>query len=196
MSDDDRALEEALGRALDPRPEPTPHPDRVAALRAQAEDRARHHHAAGDHPRVVASTPRADRKRRDMLVGGIAASIGAVLGVSGAVVAESDDDGPDPAATEQVTFASPAAGVTTEASLIDHTWGLELLLDVAGLPAERDYQVRYRSTRGDAVGAGSFRSVADTLMRCRFNAALLRGDTTAITVIDPDGSEVLRADLA
>lgn len=198
MSDEDRQLEEILARALQPNPERTPPPERVAALRSQVEARA-HHSGPIAPPTVVALAAQRQGRtgRRDLLVGGIAASIGLLAGVGGAVaVAGSDDDSLDGMPTEPITFASAPAGVTTEASLIDHTWGLELVLDVEGLPAGRDYQVLYTSTGGDAVLAGSFRSVDDVLMKCRFNAALLRADTTAVAVIDPDGTEVLRTDLA
>jgi len=194
--DDDRELEEALAAALEPGPPRLPPPDRVAALRAQVEARARNAgHINGGAANVVALDRTSARpRRRDVLVGGIAASIGVALGVGGVVVTGGDDDSDGPP-TEPISFAAAATGVTTEASLIAHTWGTELLLDVAGLPAEQDYQVLYSPPSGDAVLAGSFRSVADTLMKCRFNASLLRDDLTAVVITEPGGGEVLRADL-
>lgn len=69
------------------------------------------------------------------------------------------------------------------------------MLDIEGLPGGRAYQVLYADTDGQPIFAGSFLSVADTLMRCRFNAAVLRADTSRVVVVDADNQEILRADL-
>lgn len=197
MNDDDQQLEETLAAALTPGPDRTPPPDRIAALRAQVEARARATSDGATDPATVvemAPLPRRSR-RRDVLVGGIAASIGAALGVGGALVV-GEDEGDEGPPTEPITFAGAPAGVSTDAALINHTWGTELLLDIEGLPADRDYQVIFAGTDGRPALAGSFRSVADTLMVCRFNSAVLRADTNAVLIVGPDGDEVLRADLS
>jgi len=194
----DPRLEELLASALNDDPERTPPPERIAALRAQVEDRARaQHHASHASPQVVelASRPRRTG-RRDVLMGGIAASIGAAIGVGGALALAGDDgDGPDAPPTEAISFAGAPPGVSAEAALINHTWGTELMLDIQGLPGGRDYQVLYSPAEGEPVAAGSFRSVDDTLLKCRFNASLLRADVTAMSIVDSDGAPVLLADL-
>lgn len=121
-----------------------------------------------------------------------------MLGVGGALATRDDQTpkGPKGPPTEPITFASAPSRVSTDAALINHTWGVELMLNVKGLPGGRIYQVVYEGTSGAPVVAGSFLSVADTLMKCRFNAALLRADTKAINVVGPDGNQVLRATLA
>lgn len=136
--------------------------------------------------------------RRHLLVGGVAAAAGVAFGVGGAVVAGiGDDDGPDQPPTEAVRFTGGPAGVTTDAKLIDHKWGVELLFDVAGLPADQEYRIAYIGVDGGEVAAGSFLSVADVVMKCRFNGALLRARTAAIELRQAtDGAVVLRSELA
>ena len=95
---------------------------------------------------------------------------------------------------ESITFTGDGA-ISAEAGLINHTWGTELMLDIRGLPGGRDYQVLYSPAEGEPVAAGSFRSVDDTLLKCRFNASLLRADVTAMSIVDSDGAPVLLADL-
>lgn len=183
-------LEGRLADALTPNPDRTPPPERIAALRAHAEHRAR----SIEDPRPVSLAPR--RGRRDLLVGGIAASIGAALGVGGARTAATDDDTPDTPPTEAIAFTGGPRGVRTTGALINHTWGTELMLDVEGLPPDNVYSVFYEGPAGDLGVAGSFLSVADVVMKCRFNAAVLRADATAVVVVGPDDGEVLRADLS
>ena len=45
------------------------------------------------------------------------------------------------------------------------------------------------------VSAGSMPAVDGVLMRCRFNAATLRADVREIAVADPEGNDVLLAEL-
>lgn len=182
VSRDDEDLLRALEDALTDGPDRTPPPDRVAALRARAAARAE----GLAPPASLAGRSR----RRDFLVGGIAASIGAAAGVAGALAR--DDDPPAPP-MEAIAFTGTPAGARTDASLINHTWGVELVLDVEGLPAGTAYGVTYDGP-GGPLTAGSFLAV-DVRMHCRFNAARLRSDTTAITITDPAGTEVARADL-
>lgn len=179
-SDDEllRALEDALADG----PDRTPPPDRVAAIRARAAARAA-------ELASTAAPPRA--RRRDFLVGGIAASIGVAAGLAGAIT--TDDDGPAAPPMEAIAFTGTPAGARTDASLINHTWGVELVLDVDGLPAGNAYDVTYDGPDGPLT-AGSFLAVA-VPMHCRFNAARRRDAVTAITITDPDGATVARAEL-
>jgi len=191
---DDPDLEQALGAALTPDPDRQPPADRVAALRAYAAAKADRPVDTDDGTApVVPLAPRHGKPRREVLVGGIAASVGVMIGAAGVLATRGDD--PKAVPTEPITFAAAAPEVRTTASLINHTWGVELLLDVEGLPAGAVYDVAYATAAGGTVPAGSFLSVADKLMKCRFNAAALRADVTHITVTGPDG-EALRADLA
>jgi hypothetical protein len=193
----DDELLDALGDALAPPPREIP-ADRLAALRALAAEHAStpptadaEGDAAADGPPPASVTSIASR--RSVLVGSIAAAVGAVAGVAATVAATGDDGGDEvagpPTGPFEVTDLAP--GATAEARTIDHTWGLELLLDIEGLPVDRTYAVSFATAEG-AVSAGGFRSVA-VLMRCRFNATALLAEVTEVTIADEaTGDIVLR----
>lgn len=183
---DDEILEE-LGRALGHDPTRTPPPDRVAAIRAAAEQMQPQHRAeSSGADRSGTVVPIGHRSRRRMfLAGGIAAGVG---GIAGYVGRDLTDESPPPEAgppIEDVAFDTPD-GVSVEAGLINHTWGTELLLDVSGLRGGTTYDVVYRTTGGAEVAAGSLLAVSDVLMKCRFNAAPVRADVRGIEVRDGD----------
>lgn len=194
MNDDE--LLGALGDALEPPARPVPEAG-LAAVRAAAAAAAANgdHHPgdphAGDHPGKA--TPSATR--RNVVVGSIAAAVGIAVGAAGAIVASTgggaEDDQAAAPPTQPVEFSVIPAGTTVSARTIDHTWGMELLLDVSGLPVDQDYTVTYATDAGP-VAAGGFRSV-DVPMACRFNGTALRTAVTEIEVSDQvTGDVVLR----
>lgn len=188
--DDEQALSR-LGSALGYDPEREPPPERVAAVRAAAE-RMREQQRRSEPP--ATATVRALPSRRGLLLSGAAASIGVLAGFGVRPLIDRDaTEGPP---TEAIGFATALAGVRSDARLINHTWGTELLLDIAGLPPGQTYRIRYDGANSGGADAGSFLSVADTVMQCRFNAAVLRADVTSIAVVDDTDSDVLRAELA
>ena len=134
--------------------------------------------------------------RRDLVVGAAAAVVGAAVGVG---VTRGDDSSPAPAAvpTEPLTMEVRQSAATASGRLINHTWGTELLLDVAGLTPGRVHDVVYAVADGGAgadsgeVQAGSFLSVPDVVMHCRFNAATLRADLAGISVRDRTSGETV-----
>jgi hypothetical protein len=176
---DDDELLDLLREELGERREPPP--SGVAQVRAQAQAR-----------RDARPRPAAGRRRRDLLLGGAAASAGAALGVAGFALA---DDDPDEPPKEAIALTGAPAGVRARGELIDHTWGVELLLTVAGLQPGATYDVVYRAADGRDVPAGSFLAVEGEFL-CRMTAALLRADTRAIEVRGPDGGAVLRSRLS
>lgn len=194
--DDDDELLAALGDALAPPDRPVP-ADGLAAVRARA--------AAASASQAPDPDEARGASRRTVLVGSIAAAVGAVAGIAGAVVAtsgSSDGDAPGGGTGEDETAAVPTRpvdftevpeGTTVAGRTIDHTWGMELLLDIDGLPADRDYAVRYATSDGSlTVSAGGFRSVA-VPMACRFNGTALRDAVKEITIVDQrSGRVVLR----
>lgn len=183
-----------LGAALGYDASREPPPGRVAAVRAAAEQMradlgggppVRPHEDA-----VVTRLP----LRRQFLVGALAASVGAVAGFGAKAAFEQGAPAGPP--SEQIAFAGAPSGVSTDARLIDHEWGTELLLDVSGLADGEVYSVTYTDAAGTAAAGGSFQGVADTMLQCRFNAAFLRDNLATIAVTDSAGVEVLRAELA
>lgn len=176
-----------VGRALGYDEDRQPPSDRVEAVRKAARQLRDERSAL---PR------QASHPRRTLFVGAAAAGLGLVAGAVGRDLLPGN--GPEPAptvATEALTLTGVPAGVRAEARLINHTWGTELLLDVRDLPPGQTYRVELQTTAG-IVGAGSFLSVPDVLMVCRFNAAPLRADVRAVVVRDPSNKQVMRADLA
>lgn len=199
MNDDDlpddveriaRKLEESLGH--DPHREPAE--DRVAAVRAAAERMRR---SAGPDSSVAGhQTVTRLPRRRALLLGGVAASVGGVLGFGARALTDDDETLPTGPPTEPIAFSGAPSRVRADARLVNHTWGTELLLDVSGLRAGRTYDVVYHLTDGSRTHAGSFLAVANTLMKCRFNAAALRDQMASISVEDERGREAMRASLA
>ena len=184
MNDDE--LISALGDALQPPDRPVP-ADGLAAVRSQVGAAAA---AAASGPRSPADG-RSTASRRTVLIGSIAAAIGAAAGIAGSVAVTSGDDGEEVAAppTRPVEFSSIPAGTTVAGRTIDHTWGMELLLDVSGLPVDRDYTVSYETSSG-SVSAGGFRSVAVPMV-CRFNGTALRSSVTEVAIADQGTGEVV-----
>lgn len=188
--DDDREQERLLARLrealLDEREPPA---DRVAALRAQADaHRAAADSAAASEQRSRASLPR----RRFLALGGLAASAGAAVALGGRSLL--DDDQPAPP-TESITLAGLPQGVQASAKLINHTWGVELLLTISGLPDGRRYDAVYRAKDGRELAAGGFVGTQREAL-CRMNGALLRDELQTIEIRRPDGETLLSSRLA
>lgn len=137
----------------------------------------------------TAAPRRGGSSRRDLLLGGAAASAGVALGIAGMLATR--DDPPEAPPTEAIKLAGAPAGVTATGALINHTWGVELLFDVTGLPVGRTYSVSYRSRTGEDLAVGGFRSVADVTMKCRFTGPVLRADAAAIEVRDLSTDQTL-----
>jgi hypothetical protein len=192
----DDELLDALGGALAPPPRAVPE-ERLAELRA---------HLAATHASTGA--PPADdgdgdgraevvslRGRRTVLLGTVAAAVGAIAGgaaTAAALAGRSDADEAAGPPLGEVAIDELRAGATATATTIDHTWGAELLLDIEGLPEGRSYAVTFATADGP-VSAGGFRSVP-VLMRCRFNATSLLADVDEMVVEDEASGEiVLRA---
>ncbi|MEZ5266489.1 MAG: anti-sigma factor [Acidimicrobiia bacterium] len=177
MNDDE--LFERLGHALDPVVPPLD-AGRVAAVRAAA--------AAGP----VGSPVEPLRSRRSMLRLGAAAAAGIAVGGTGGVLLSNERS--DAPALEAVAVRS-ASGVSASAGLIAHTWGLEVVLDITGLPAGTAYEMTFVTTDGRRVAAGGFIGTGGRMI-CRNNGAVLRSDVARVVVAGPDGAEAVAADLA
>lgn len=190
--DDDDLME--VGRALGYDETREPPTERVAAVRQEATRLRDEGVRGGRGGRGLAPTG-THGNRRTLLVGIAAAAVGALGGgvATSALTGDGDDSPKVP--TEALTLTGVPAGVTASGRLINHTWGTEVLLDVQDLPAGGVYRVALETTAG-TTEAGSFLSVADVLMVCRFNAAPLRADVRAVVVRDARDEQVMRADLA
>ena len=197
--DDDDDLMSRLGDALGPAVPPVD-PARLAAIRAQASasstappvdptgDAA---DATGEPGPDTGDGRAASPSRRSLLTFGAVAAGGIAAGVAGAVLLTED---PAPGPPLETAAVRATDGVEATATMIDHTWGLEVLLDTTGLVAGERYAMSFEATDGRVVDAGGFVGISG-LMRCRNNGALLRAETARWFVTSADGTEIISADL-
>ena len=187
---DDDELADALGRALTPAVPPLERA-RLEAVRAEALRAA----SAGGAPTAPAADPGPGRtSRRSLLRLGFAAAGGIAAGATGAFLLDEDVAAPSAPVTETAAVVA-RPGVTASAEMIDHTWGLEVILDVDGLEPGAGYEMVFVGRDDRRVSAGGFVGTGEP-MRCRNNGALLRADTARFVVTGPDGDEVLGAELS
>lgn len=180
MNDDDDILDR-LGRAID-QPVPPVDPDRVQAVR----DLAANAPAAPVAPL---------RSRRSILGLGALAAGSAAAGVAiGVGLTSVFDEDPARVPLQPVSDVEVAAGVTASASLIDHTWGLEVVLDVEGLDPGTPYRMVFVDRNGAEVDAGGFVGTTG-LMKCRNNGPVLKADVARWVVTAPDGSQAVAAEV-
>jgi hypothetical protein len=97
-------------------------------------------------------------------------------------------------ALEPLSF-SVAPGVEVEGHLIEHDWGTEIRLDVSGSRDGQTHRVTLVSEDGERVNSGTFIGIGDKMLRCTFNAALLRKDADRLEVRTPGGELVLFANV-
>ncbi|WP_369068511.1 hypothetical protein [Kineococcus terrestris] len=156
----------------------------------------------GGPPRADAVTTGALHRRRtaSRWVGAAAAVVvGAGIGAGavtvGREVADRPVQGPPGTlgAVEELVVLGEPEGVRADVALVAHTWGTETVLDVAGLPAGREYAVVLVRGDGAEAGSGSFLG-SRVPVECRLNAAVLREDVAAVEVRDADGALVLRSE--
>ena len=172
-------------------PVPEPSPSRVAAVREAA---LRSRDMAPPMADVAAAGH--GSTRRAWLMTAAAAAVGAV---GGAVVASAREDQPSATPgppTELLSFSSSddlITGSTVAGSTINHTWGVELLLDATGFPAGDRFAVEYIGRDGVAISAGGFVG-SEMVIHCRCNGVLLRSEIAAIEIRDATGQLISRAD--
>ncbi|WP_432546719.1 hypothetical protein [Kineococcus sp. SYSU DK004] len=125
----------------------------------------------------------------------VGAGIGAGAVTVGREVADRPVQGPPGTlgAVEELVVLGEPEGVRADVALVAHTWGTETVLDVAGLPAGREYAVVLVRGDGAEAGSGSFLG-SRVPVECRLNAAVLREDVAAVEVRDEDGALVLRSE--
>lgn len=142
------------------------------------------------------NTERTHRRRRTAiqraLVGTAASLILVVTFLAGGTLA--GDDAPSPVPLEAIAVTSEIDGVSADADLVDHTWGLEIKLNVTGLEGGESYTTTVQAA-GREYPAGEFIGVAGVEIHCNMNSSVLRSDATSFTVWDSAGQPVLRAQL-
>ena len=145
---------------------------------------------------AAVESERTHRRRRTAVqraLTGVAASL-ILIATFAAGSRLTDDTATPPVPREVVTVSSAIDGVSADADLVDHTWGLEINLDVTGLEEGESYTTTVR-TAGREHPAGEFIGVEGIEIHCNMNSSVLREDATSFTVWDSKGQPVLRARL-
>jgi hypothetical protein len=139
--------------------------------------------------RAAAPTPMPQRRPRRVLLAAAAAVGVLVAGGVGYVVG--GNAGQEP--REDVAVRAAAPGVEAQASLVAHTWGMEVVLTARGFTPGAAYVVTVTDDAGRTVGAGEFLGTGGQEMVCNLNSSVLRADASLVQITDPDGQVVLDA---
>jgi hypothetical protein len=130
---------------------------------------------------------RTERRRRRLA--GAAAGLAAALVLALVLVLVPTGDG-----AERVAFGDAPPGVEAEAELTQRAWGVQVQLEVAGLPAGETYRVWIRRTDGEREPLGSFRGV-DGSMAVTLATGIPRSECSGVGVSDAGGDTVMYAHL-
>lgn len=100
------------------------------------------------------------------------------------------------APTEAVAVQAPeTADVSASASVIAHTWGMEIVLVATGFDRGQPYQVMVADRAGTQISAGAFVGTGSTEMTCNLTSYVLRDEATGFSVVDSSGAVVLASSL-
>ncbi|WP_181779369.1 anti-sigma factor family protein [Pseudonocardia pini] len=143
--------------------------------------------------RIVARTRTVPRPatRRPALAMAAAVLVAALVGGGVGFIA-----GTGPAVPrETVALRTLASTVQASATVVPHTWGIEITLDADGFDAGTAYRVVVVDDSGRTVEAGAFIGTGPEPMVCNLNTSVLRTQAAGFDVLAPDGSVVVHADL-
>jgi len=122
----------------------------------------------------------------------VAAAVAAAVVTAIAVL---PDDAPTApvAAFEQVPLrpVDPAVRADADATVVPHTWGVEVRLVAAGFDAGATYRGLVRTADGRELPAGEFLGTGAKAVTCNLQAAVLRADAVDFSVVDGTGRTVL-----
>ena len=139
----------------------------------------------------------AAQRRRFLVRSGVLAAIAgaaaAAVLVVGLAVTGSDPEPTVPleSVAVEVTPAGDLAGVTADADLVDHTWGVEVKLHGTGFADGARYEVVVLGADGTAHPAGEFVGVGAVEMLCNLNSSVLRDEAVGFEVRDGTGAVVV-----
>lgn len=139
---------------------------------------------------------RASRGRRLRAVAVPVASAAVAAVLAGTIAYRVADPGQAPAPTvavEQltVTVLDGAVSAAGPATVVPHTWGVEVTFAASGFEAGRTYRALVRTADGQVAPAGEFLGVGAKELTCDMQAAVLRPDAAQFEVVDDTGAPVL-----
>lgn len=124
----------------------------------------------------------------------LAAAAVAVAAIAGGGVGYVLGSGPA-VPREPVIVEALDGRIDATASVIPHTWGVEITLAADGFRPGAVYRVVVSDDAGRQIGAGQFIGTGKAPMVCNLNSSVLRADASGFDVLDDDGAVVLHADL-
>ncbi|MBW0094323.1 zf-HC2 domain-containing protein [Pseudonocardia sp. KRD-184] len=120
-----------------------------------------------------------------VVLAGLAGAGGYALGTGG-----------DPAVPrEPVALRTADPAVEASATVVPHTWGVEITLAADGFRPGAVYRVVVIDDGGRAVGAGEFVGTGASPMLCNLNSSVLRADAAGFDVVDAAGRVVVHGEL-
>jgi hypothetical protein len=96
---------------------------------------------------------------------------------------------------EPVAVRAMDPDVQASATVIPHTWGVEITLDANGFRDDAVYRVVVRDDTGRTVNAGEFIGTGPARMVCNLNSSILRPQAAGFDVLDAAGDVVVHGDL-
>lgn len=132
------------------------------------------------------------RNRRHVLAAAAAAALVGLAGAGGYALGSGSDAA---VPREPVALRTAAPGVDASATVVPHTWGVEITLDAGGFAPGAVYRVVVLDDGGRAVNAGEFVGTGADRMLCNLNSSVLRADAAGFDVVDPAGRVVLHGEL-
>lgn len=146
----------------------------------------------GEHIVRTAMSERRTGVRRGVLLAAAGVVVAAVAG--GGVGYAAGSATPD-VPREPVVLQAADARVDASATVVPHTWGVEITLDADGFTPGAAYRVVVLDDTGRQVDAGGFLGTGSTRMLCNLNSTVLRAQAAGFDVLDPAGTVVLHGEL-
>lgn len=141
----------------------------------------------------------AERRRRDRHThrgqSALAAAAAVAVLSAGLLSATSLTRDRPPAIPLEPVAVTADAGVDARADVVAHTWGVEIKLVASGLADGRPYTVQVTTDTGEVVSAGGFLGTGTRPLLCNLNTTVLREAAESFVVLDPQGQQVLSAQL-
>lgn len=134
---------------------------------------------------------RAETRRRPRRWVPVAAAAAVIALAIGAVVGRALAPEAPKRPLEAVGIDELAPELDASAEVINHTWGMEIVLTGSGFRNGEAYEVNVVDDGGERVSAGEFLGTGDAPIVCNLNSSVRRDNAARFEVIGPDGDVVL-----
>lgn len=128
------------------------------------------------------------RKRRRLLLIGVAAAV-----LAGTFVAAAVTSSPTRTGSQEVAIANDIVDGTV--TFVNRSWGTEIHLQAAGFTPGQQYNVWMERADGTRVAAGTFTGITGARVSVTLASALAESHAVAIGISQPDGTLIIRTSL-